>query len=145
MADYERILEDTFRRLGAINEQRQELDLEQARLLQFAKATVHLLPDEAQVRFNQELGKAAYRRFVATKGLTDAIREILQTDEREWLTTAEVRDRLINTGFDFSGYASNPLASVSTTLKRMAERRENGIKVRMIEGVNAYRWKPTTK
>ncbi len=52
-------------------------------------------------------------------GLTESIREIL-TVAGGPLRAPEIRDRLVESGFDLSGY-SNPLAVIHTTLRRLEE------------------------
>jgi len=42
--------------------------------------------------------------------------------------------------FDFSGYRSNPLASISTALRRF---KPSDVETTEIAGVTAYRWKDT--
>src|SRR5207244_1255828 len=59
-----------------------------------------------------------------------------------WMTVAMIRDKLKETGFDFSEYKSNPLASVSSTLKRFTS--ADGIEVADVAGVTAYRYKRPT-
>src|SRR5207253_3001518 len=66
----------------------------------------------------------------------DEIKKVLQNAAANWLTAAQVRDRLVNSGFDLTLYASNPLASVSTTLRRM---KPQEVESSEIEGVAAYR------
>jgi hypothetical protein len=56
-----------------------------------------------------------------------------------WLTATNVRDHLVGLGFDFSGYSTNPLASVSTTLRRM---KPEEVETTTVDGgVTAYQWK----
>ncbi|OLE52243.1 MAG: hypothetical protein AUG51_18990 [Acidobacteria bacterium 13_1_20CM_3_53_8] len=69
-------------------------------------------------------------------GLSDACREVLKASDKE-MTAMDVRDALIRTGYDLSKY-SNALASIHTTLKRLAGSDE----VRMVESDEAttYKW-----
>jgi hypothetical protein len=53
--------------------------------------------------------------------LVEAVRKTLRTCYPTKLTSAQVRDRLRFEGFDFSSYETNPLPSVSTTLRRLKE------------------------
>ena len=53
--------------------------------------------------------------------LVGAVRQTLRSCYPGKLTSAQVRDRLRFDGFDFSLYESNPLSSVSTTLRRLRE------------------------
>ena len=53
--------------------------------------------------------------------LVGAVRRALRICYPAKLTCAQVRDQLRLGGFDFSAYESNPLPSVSTTLRRLKE------------------------
>ena len=53
--------------------------------------------------------------------LVGAVRRTLRICYPIKLTCAQVRDQLRLGGFDFSSYESNPLPSVSTTLRRLKE------------------------
>ncbi len=68
--------------------------------------------------------------------LKDAIYSVLCSAFPKYLTASDVRDRLRANGFDFSGYSSNELASVSTTLRRF---KPEEVENTTIEEVAAYR------
>ena len=55
----------------------------------------------------------------ANAGMTDSIREILRKSP-EPLTASEIREGLERLGFDMKSY-SNPLATIHTVLRRLAE------------------------
>lgn len=57
---------------------------------------------------------------VKTSGITVAIRYVLDASIKENFTPAQMRDRLAEIGWDWSKY-TNPLATVHTTLTRLAE------------------------
>jgi len=137
-ADYLRMLESSIKKLDELNWQREQLDMEIAKLQQWIQATVNLLPDEATTKFQARLAEMERESEIATAGLTDAIRGTLQLNYPKWLTVANVRDSLIARGFDFSSYKSNPLAAISTTLRRLAKNEEN-IETAEIDSVNVYR------
>jgi hypothetical protein len=141
-SDYERILRDAILRIGELARQRDELEVEKAKLFQLMRATINLLPDDRREAWGKMID-AAYDKHVARLAtLTDAIRNVLRAQPRQWFTVTVMRDSLVRAGFDFSEYASNPLASVSTTLKRMAEKgKEAEVEAQQIEQVTAYRWK----
>jgi hypothetical protein len=61
--------------------------------------------------------------IVTPTGFTDAVRRALQAAGKRGLTPVEVRDALVESGVDLSGY-SNPLAVIHTTLKRLVTRTE---------------------
>jgi hypothetical protein len=52
-------------------------------------------------------------------GLQDAIRLVFSVHGGEWISASAVRDHMMEMGFDFRHYQANPLASITTTLKRM--------------------------
>src|SRR5438876_9323498 len=137
-ADYLRMLGSSIKKLDELNWQREQLDMETTKLRQWIQATVNLLPDETTVKFQARLAEMEKEHEIASAGLTDAIRATLQLNYPKWLTVANVRDLLIARGFDFSSYKSNPLAAISTTLRRLAKSEEN-IEAAEIDGVNAYR------
>ena len=134
--DYHTILMDAFNRLGNLARQRDELEAEISKLRQFIRATMNMLPDDQRQQFDSYIDQLNAQES-APGSLTDAVRTILQSDHI-WMTSAMVRDRLLARGFDFSRYTSNPLASVSTTLKRLDKKE---VESTSIEGVRAYRWK----
>jgi hypothetical protein len=71
--------------------------------------------------------------------LTQACRDILRFSNRD-MTPTEIRQQLVLTGFDFSGYTSNPLSSIHTVLKRLVA---EGVAVPVADTTGriiAYRW-----
>jgi hypothetical protein len=136
--DYRAILNDAFTKLGLAIQQRDAAEIEIAKQKQFIVATLNMISDEERQHFRGRLEEACRQDDARTAGLTDAIRRVLETSGRKWRTVAEVRSLLIASGFDFSGYASNPLASISTTLRRMPP---DEVETTKIETVTAYRLK----
>ena len=74
------------------------------------------------------------------KTLTDCCREILSRNQG-WLSALQVRQSLHAAGFDFSEYKSNPLSSIHTTLKRIAESDQAETRYDSRNNENLYRWK----
>jgi hypothetical protein len=70
-------------------------------------------------------------------GFTDSVRNVLRNVSSQALTAKEVRDLLRDAGFDLGSY-TNPLASIHTILKRLAEREE--VVVSESNGEVHYRW-----
>jgi len=99
-----------------------------------------MLPDKERQQMERSLSIIDSSDMANRMGLADAVKNVLERAPRQWFTVAQVRDVLRDTGFDFSGYTSNPLSSVSTTLNRIKSR---DIERAEIDGVNAYRWKDT--
>ena len=138
-SDYLKLLESSIEKMDELTWQREQLDIEIGKLQQFIHATVNLLPDEATKKFQARLAEMQKESEMASAGLTDAIRTVLQTRFPEWLTVTNVRDVLVSARFDFSSYKSNPLAAISTTLRRLAKANDD-VEVAQIDGsVNAYR------
>jgi hypothetical protein len=130
--DYEALLTQAFSEYGEMLENRQALDLEIAKKRQFIKATMNMLPDDAREAFN-----AVLENYGGELGLTDAIRKVLQTEPKKSFTATEVRDKLKKSGFDFSSYKANPLASIHAVLKRL---KPEEVESTDIDGVAAWRW-----
>lgn len=134
--DYEAILGDTLAKLGAIGKEIERLEVEAAKLKQFFTATLNMLPDDARseyVALFRQMGETAAARETSLKR---AIHHVLLAAYPQYLTVAEIRDRLEAAAFDFSDYKSNPLASISTTLRRA---KSQEIKSTQIENVTAFR------
>ena len=143
-ADYLRVLEDAIQKLRGLALQQEEIELEANKLEQFIRATMNLLPQDARKKFDEQLAAINTFYTLATYSLTGAIRDALQKRYPDWLTVANVRDALVEMGFDFAGYKSNPLAAVSTTLRRLAA--DKSVEIAQVDGaVNAYRLSPGRK
>jgi hypothetical protein len=125
-----------LKRLEELQVQRNAIAVEIAELQELITAAAKLLPDEKRelmdvVASAQEL----YR--LREVGVTEAIRAILK-HSGQWLTATDVRDRLVSSGFDFSNYKSNPLASVATVLRRLEL---DNVESSVDRSPTAYRWK----
>jgi hypothetical protein len=138
--EYRVVLDRAISRLTELEKQKQELEVESEKVTQFIFATMNMLGDTERQDFINYLVEEYKSGQKIEESLTDAIREFLFSKPKQWFTVAQVRDALVASGFDFTKYLSNPLASVSTTLKRLvpkdAERNE-------IDGVNAFRARNT--
>jgi len=77
-----------------------------------------------------------------TKTLIECCREILNR-KAVWMSALDVRQALHAARFDFSEYKSNPLSSIHTTLKRIAESGQAWTHHDASAGENLYRWKMT--
>jgi hypothetical protein len=137
--DYSVLLDNLLRRMTDIVHEKSNLDAEAEKILQLLHATVNMLPDDER---NVILGK--WTEILKTQSnrdtsLIDSVRKILQEAHGQWLTVAEVRNRVVAAGFDFSDYISNPLASISSTLTRLKDKKEAACNT--VEGVKVYRWK----
>lgn len=138
--EYYKLIKDAAIRLTRLIATRDETEVEISKLRQFMRATIHMLPDDERYEFEQSLDYFDVRDGLKRASLTDDIRDILERSPKRWFTVAQVRDELRNAGFDFNSYTSNPLSSVSTTLRRM---KPNEVETTEINDVIAYRWKNT--
>ena len=88
-----------------------------------------MLPDEERAFFIAKLHEIDSDEETRSIGLKEAISRVLSANPLKAITATQVRDRLLESSFDFSNYTANPLASVSTTLKRMVGREATAIAV----------------
>jgi hypothetical protein len=135
ITDYSQILAEALKEFKELSRERERIDARLFTLRQFVYATVNMLPDEERANYQAELAELA----AEMGNLTDSVRETLKlaAQRNSYLTATEVRDRLKSAGFDFSQYASNPLASVSAVLRRF---KPGQVETISREGVTAYRW-----
>jgi hypothetical protein len=138
--EYAEIIENACARLSGLSAQKEGIEQEMAKLRHFILATINLLPTEQRHEFYERVTSLIMDEGLRAAGLTDAIREILKANPKKWFSAKLMRDHLLNTNFDFSSYVSNPLASVSTTLKRLAP---DEAELMEIDGVAAFRWRNT--
>lgn len=73
-----------------------------------------------------------------SRGLTHAVRGIMQHSSGKLWSPTEMRDRLLRNGYDF-GLQANPLASIHTVLKRIAASGDWGYSA--VEGDNGNLYK----
>lgn len=136
--DYKAVLLQAIIEFRELLKRRQELELKLAQKEQFVRATMYQLPDEDRARFEDLLDTIA----AGSAGLSASIRAILSGNPRKWHTATQVRDALKKSGFDFGNYASNPLASVHSALKRL---KTEDAEMTTVDGVMAWRWKGADK
>src|SRR5262249_25937743 len=141
--DFEKVLVDSLAKWKALHQQIDELHLEDVKLTQFISATINMLPEAKKAQFKELLQAELARRTVQADSLNEAVKVALVRRAGQWLTVADVRDEVIAAGFDFSDYASNPLASISTTLRRLVDKNAH-IESTVSGGVTAYRWSGPT-
>lgn len=134
--DYDAIISDTLAKLGSIRNETARLEMEAAKLRQFFAATLNMLPEDQRSEYLAVFREIGERASAGEASLKKAIHHVLLDAHPGYVTATDVRDRLRAKGFDFTEYKSNPLASVSTTLRR-AKREE--IESTQIEGVTGYR------
>ncbi len=115
--DYWTMFKDLMTRRGALVRQRDEADVELAKMKQLIVSVFALLPED-QHKANQQ---AIDDIEAESAGLQDAIKLVFSTHAGVWMTVSDVRDHLNLMGFDFRQYKANLLASIGTTLKRLVD------------------------
>lgn len=134
---YLKILVAELEKLVTLMKQRGVIEVESAKCEEFISATINMLSEEKRAEFRMTLDAVKEAGKDRDGNLTHAIRRVLQR-ATEPLTVRDIRERLKNSGFDFSSYTSSPLASISTTLRRM---KVEDLEATEVEGITAYRWK----
>ncbi|MGA9390523.1 MAG: hypothetical protein WBV69_08770 [Candidatus Sulfotelmatobacter sp.] len=105
--------------------------MEIAKLRQFVYATLNMVPNERRAAWQNNIDISVGRSLANATSLAESIRRVIKEAPRSTFTAKTIRRDLIQRGFDFSKYKSNPLSSISTTLRRMVEARE------LVEGKTA--------
>jgi hypothetical protein len=114
--DYWKMFADLMERRAKLIRQRDDAEVELAKMKQLIVSVFALLREDQQ-KANQQ---AIDDMEAESAGLQDAIKLVFSTQAGLWLTVSDVRDHLNDMGFDFRQYKANPLASIGTTLKRIA-------------------------
>jgi len=144
------LMEERQKWLGRRDEAIREI----SRLSELIRATVNMIPPEQLARYEPIFERIEQRPL----GLAVAIRACFTVenaifnfptagspdhtrspDPDGWLTPVQIRDALKRIGYPFENYKANPLASIHTTLKRMAPGELEVKKLR--DGQKAYRLK----
>src|SRR6266700_629193 len=118
---YEEIVRNSLERFRALYQQREEIDVELVKLRQFLYATLNMVPDEHRSKWESEISVVVDKASASAASLADSIRRVFDENTNMTYSVAGMREQLMQRGFDFSGYKSNPLSSISTTLRRMVE------------------------
>jgi len=115
-------LEALFEEKRAVDRRSREIQVQISGLQQTVKGLVVYAEAQSeqseQIRELAEALKKLAANTIATT-LTEACREVLRSRSQTWMKPTEIRDELEKRGFDFSGYTSNPLSSIHTTLRRL--------------------------
>jgi hypothetical protein len=132
--DYVEILRALAEEREGWAKKRDEALRELSRLAELIRATVKMLTPEQRAKCDALLERIDRR----PAGLTTSIRLCFTAAEKEWMTPVEIRDKLIEIGFQFEMYKANPLASIHTTLKRMVP---GEVECKTVGGEKVYRLK----
>ena len=127
----------TFYSLGLqkLLDERDQLNRKIEHTAELISANANFLPEDERATQLQKLAETV----AGPPGFTESVRNVLRNVPSQALTAKKVRDLLRGAGFDLSSY-TNPLASIHTILKRLAERRE--VEVSESNGEVHYRWSP---
>jgi hypothetical protein len=115
--DYWQIFSDLMNRRSVLVRQRDEAEVELAKMKQTILSVFAMLSEDQQ-KVNQQ---AIDDIEAESAGIQDAIKTVFSMHPGEWLSVSSVRDRLTSSGFEFRRYKANPLASIGTTLKRLGD------------------------
>ncbi|HVI07797.1 MAG TPA: hypothetical protein VND65_05835 [Candidatus Binatia bacterium] len=132
--DYYHLFAKYVTRLAALSVQRDEIDLEATKLRELMLATFPLLPADKQKIFQKEIDEIETQ----SGGLLAAIKLVFSRHKEVWLTPPQVRDYLNEMGFDLTKYRANPLASIGTTMKRLADT-DARIESKVVDSQTTYR------
>jgi hypothetical protein len=119
--------------LRKLLDERDQLNRKIENTAELISANANFLPEEERAAQLQKLAEMV----AGPPGFTDSVRNVLRNVPSQALTAKKVRDLLRGAGFDLSSY-TNPLASIHTILKRLAERGE--VEVSESSGEVRYRW-----
>jgi hypothetical protein len=118
---YEQLIKDSLEKFIDLTEKRQQADIELAKLRQFLFAVLNMVSDQERAKWEGEIQAAVLKATASSASLTDSIRKVFQEGQFGSYSAGAIRQLLDEAGFDFSAYRSNPLSSISTTLRRMVE------------------------
>jgi hypothetical protein len=109
---YRKQVNHALRELAEWGKRRKEADKQMAKLRSLIVANANMLPDHER---DQLIAMSAE---ASTFGITNSIRSIFRDAYPKGLTPTQVRDKLIEDGFDLSTQ-TNPMASIHSVIKRL--------------------------
>jgi len=131
-------VKESVLKLVVLTRQRDELEMQIAKLNQLIRAALNMLPDDERENLEKNIELIDGRNI----GLTEAVRQaLLHAPRGAWIPGTDLRKMLIEAGFDFSEYTSNPLASIYSVAKRF---KPQEVETSVIDGVRVFRWKGLT-
>jgi hypothetical protein len=135
MSEYLDIFLEHRAKFNDLRKKKVAIEAEMEKVHELAKAAYNLATDDEKKSFSDYFKSVLQRR----KGLTEAVRDVLQANPKGWFGAVQVRDRLQESGFNFSNYTSNPLSSIHAVLKRFSE---SEVRTReVLDGTKKYQWK----
>jgi len=131
-SEYTRIFREQMNKWHELKDQRDAINEQMRGVSQMARAALNMVPNEDRIK----LATSFWEVMKSQEGLTEAIRNILFANRGQWTTAVQVKELLDKSGFDFSGYTSNPLSSIHSVLKRF--KKEEVKSVRLMSGSHGY-------
>jgi len=113
--DYFQLFASLVSRLTELQKQKTDISIEFDKVKQLLISTFPLLPEDKQKIYEEEIAEMEAN----SAGLLDAVKLVFSKNKGKWLSAPQVRDLLIENGFDLKQYRANPLASIGTTLRRL--------------------------
>ncbi len=133
---YEKAFDESLSELEELLRRRREIDTELSRL----RSVILVLYEKAGCSNAREdkLMDLFGQLDVCTPRLTDAVKDALYAaDPKRRLPAIQIKDLMEISGFDFAKF-TNPLASVHSTLRRLAAQGEIGSRIE--KGTTMYWW-----
>lgn len=115
--DYWQLFSQLMQRRADLIRQRDEAEVELAKMKAMIVSVFALLPEDQQKPNQQAIDDME----AESSGLQDVIKLVFSSRQGTWVTTSDVREHLILIGYDLRRYKANPMASIATTLKRLAD------------------------
>jgi hypothetical protein len=127
------LVESYLKRLQDATAKQKQIQEEMNRVEVAIRGMLALTENEEEMKYLEQLDE-----ILKPEGFTEAIRKVLRST-KEYLTPAEVKERLPIAGFFLTEY-SNPLASIHTILKRL--HKANEVTLGAKDGKASYQWRP---
>jgi hypothetical protein len=124
---------DGIAEIAKLTERKKAIESDISKILQIVAANIAMFPDSERRTLMERLEAAK-----GPSGLKEAVYSVLSPTK--YMSAVEVRDAVISSGFDLSSQV-NPLASVSTTLRRFESAEKPLIDSKEEDGKTVYRRK----
>ena len=139
--EYRAVLQTALEDLKDLLKKRDYLEGQILTKKQFIRSAIQQLPVNQQHKFEEQLEMLTRSYRSLTEAVREALRHAVATRvgrNKGFVTATQVRDLLLDSGFDFSSYKSNPLSGIHTVLTRM---KQDEVETETINDVMHFRWK----
>ena len=123
-SDYQEVLAKSLQEFRELYQEREVIDAKLVKLRQFISVTLNMVPEKEQPKWTKEIKETIDKLVTRSASLTDSVRRVFEDHPVYGFTASAIRGMLMEAGFDFTSYTSNPLSSISTTLRRMEDNGE---------------------